>query len=106
MATDKIICLCNNVTYASVREAMAKGARSVEDIQGATGAGTVCGGCIEEIERVLGDACTCRNVSTDEVRAAVENGADTVEKVGVVTGAGTACGKCKDVIENIIKLKK
>lgn len=106
MATDKMICLCNNVNYASVREAMANGARSVEDIQGATGAGAMCGGCIDEIERVLGNACTCRNVSTEEVISAVDNGVDTVEKVGVVSGAGTACGRCKGVIESIINKRK
>ncbi|MEG0307865.1 MAG: (2Fe-2S)-binding protein [Clostridium sp.] len=106
MASDKMICLCNGVTYASVRKAMADGARSVEDIQEATGAGTVCGGCIEEIEKVLDNACTCKNVSTEEVIAAVKNGADTFEKVGVATTAGTACGKCKCLIESIIELKK
>ena len=41
MASEKIVCLCNGVTYASVREAMSEGARSVEDIQAATGAGDI-----------------------------------------------------------------
>ncbi len=67
MSLEQIVCLCNGVTYAQVREAMAQGARSVEDIQAATGAGDVCGGCIERIEKILGDVCTCRNVSTEEV---------------------------------------
>lgn len=106
MATEKIVCLCNGVTYAAVREAMAQGARSVEDIQAATGAGDVCGGCIERIEKILGDVCTCRNVSTKEVVKAIQNGDDTVEKIGVTTGAGTACGKCKCVIESLINSNK
>lgn len=102
MASEKIVCLCNGVTYASVREAMSEGARSVEDIQAATGAGDICGGCIDEIERILGNACTCRNVSTEEVIESIKNGDDTVEKIGVTTGAGTACGKCKCVLESLI----
>jgi bacterioferritin-associated ferredoxin len=106
MATEKIVCLCNGVTYAAVREEMAKGAKSVEDIQGATGAGEICGGCIEEIERILGNACTCRNVSTEQVVEAIKNGEDTVEKIGVTTGAGTACGKCRCVIESLIDVNK
>jgi len=32
MSLEQIVCLCNGVTYAQVREAMAQGARSVEDI--------------------------------------------------------------------------
>ena len=41
------------ITAGEIREAIEKGAKTVEDIQEATGAGTVCGGCISDIEKLL-----------------------------------------------------
>lgn len=106
MGADKVICYCNNVTYVDIRKEMINGARTVEAIQEATGAGTVCGRCVGEIEKILESVCGCHNVSLEDVVTAVKNGADTVEKVGEVTKAGTACGRCKALVQNVIDLKK
>lgn len=106
MGANRVICHCMNVDYLAIRKAMIAGARTVEEIQDMTGAGTVCGGCIGEIEKILASVCGCKNVSLKEVVDAVKNGADTVEKVGEVTKAGTACGRCKALINNVIELKK
>jgi len=103
---NRIICHCKQVRYGDIRKAMTGGARTIEDIQEITGAGTGCGGCIEEIERIIKVACGCKNVSIDMVVDAVKDGADTVEKVQEVTGAGDGCGKCKLLVQNIIDTKK
>lgn len=106
MAGNKVICRCRNIDYISIRKAMIAGARTVEEIQEMTGAGTACGGCIPEIEKILASVCGCKNTSLEDVVNAVNNGADTVEKVGEVTGAGTACGRCKALVQNVIDIKR
>lgn len=106
MAGDKIVCRCKNVSYRDIRKAMIEGARTLEEIKEMTGAGTGCGGCCGEIEKILASVCSCKNVSLEEVVKAVNNGADTVEKVGEASGAGTACGRCKALISNIIENKR
>ncbi|MBQ7566047.1 MAG: (2Fe-2S)-binding protein, partial [Oscillospiraceae bacterium] len=47
MNENKLACTCHNVTYAKVREAVANGARTVDDVARITGAGTACGKCKE-----------------------------------------------------------
>ncbi len=55
MAGNKIICNCMEVDYISIRMAMVNHtARTVEEIQQITGAGTGCGGCIPDIEEIFG----------------------------------------------------
>lgn len=103
---DRIVCNCKNVSYIDIRKAMINGARTVEEIKEMTGAGTGCGGCVPEIEKILASVCGCKNVSLQEVVDAVNNGADSVEKVGEVTGAGTGCGRCKGLIQNIVDNKR
>jgi bacterioferritin-associated ferredoxin/mannose-6-phosphate isomerase-like protein (cupin superfamily) len=103
---DRIICHCKQVSYAAIRKAMVGGARTVAEIQEITGAGTGCGNCIKDIEKILSVACGCNNVSMEDVVNAVKAGADTVEKVEEVTGAGNNCGKCKMLLQNIIDIKK
>lgn len=103
---NRIICHCKQVSYVDIRKAMVKGARTVEDIQTMTGAGTGCGNCIKDIEKILSMACGCKMVSVEDVVKAVENGANTIEKIGEITGAGTACGNCKMLLQNIIDLKR
>ena len=103
---NRILCHCKQVTYKDIRIAMVNGARTLDDIKEMTGAGTGCGRCTEEIERILKSVCKCKNVSLEDVVNAVNNGADTTEKVEEVTGAGSPCGKCKRLIESIIELKR
>lgn len=106
MAGNRIICTKNNIDYISIRMAMSRGARTVQDLIDMAGICAECEGCRAEIEDILSSVCGCRKVSLAEVVNAVRNGADTVEKVGEVTGAGTGedCGKCKVLIQNIIDL--
>lgn len=51
--SDEIICTCMGITANEIKAAYEKGACTVSDIQEVTGAGTVCGACVEEIERIL-----------------------------------------------------
>lgn len=53
MNDEEIICNCMSVTVAAIKEAYENGAHSVADVQNATGAGTVCGACLEQIELLL-----------------------------------------------------
>ncbi|MGL5379205.1 (2Fe-2S)-binding protein [Clostridium sp.] len=106
MAGDRIVCGCRNVSYVDIRKAMINGARTVEEIQEITGAGTGCGRCIGEIENILSSVCGCRKVSLEEVVEAVKAGADTTEKVAEATKAGSACGRCKALVQNVIELKR
>lgn len=55
MSDEKIICTCAGVTDKAIREAFENGARTVTDIQDETGAGTICGACLDEIEHLLDD---------------------------------------------------
>lgn len=108
MAKHRIVCSCTGVSYLDIRKAMVQGARTVEEIQDMTGAGTRCGGCIPNIEKILASICGCEKTLLEDVVNAVKNGADTVEKVGEITGAGTkeGCGKCKRLIQSVIDLKR
>lgn len=53
MDLDKIVCYCQNITNGMIKDAVANGACTIEDIQEATGAGTACGACIDNIQNLL-----------------------------------------------------
>lgn len=53
MDMDKVVCVCMNITNGMIRDAVTAGARTLEEVQEATGAGTVCGACLEDIERLV-----------------------------------------------------
>ena len=106
MAGQKMICFCKQVDYVTIRKAMISGARTVEEIKEMTGAGTGCGRCVSDIEKILASVCGCKGTALKDVVDAVNNGADTVEKVGEITGAGTGCGRCKALLQNVVDLKK
>lgn len=55
MSDEKVICTCMDVTAGAIKEAFKNGARTVKDIQDATGAGTICGACLDEIEHLIDD---------------------------------------------------
>lgn len=88
--------------YIKIRNAMANGARTIEDIENMTNITVEDDNHAQEIQAILENACRCKNVSVEEVAKAVKNGADTVEKVSEATTAGTGCGRCKGLINNII----
>lgn len=50
------VCHCRVVTDRTIRRAVAGGARDVDDVMDACGAGEACGGCIPTIESLLADA--------------------------------------------------
>ena len=49
----KMICHCLDVTEKEIIAAVKKGSTTLEQVQEATSAGTVCGGCVGEIERII-----------------------------------------------------
>ena len=49
----KLVCSCNNVGADNLRLAIASGCGSVQDLGAATGAGTGCGSCRLEVQRLL-----------------------------------------------------
>ncbi len=53
MDRDEVVCNCMGVTASEIIDAINSGAGTIEEIQEATGAGTVCGGCISDIEELL-----------------------------------------------------
>ncbi len=53
MDYDKIVCNCMGVTNGMIKEAVDAGAKTVDEVQDATGAGTVCGACLEDIQHLV-----------------------------------------------------
>lgn len=103
---NRIICHCKQVSYADIRKAMFGSARTIEDIQEITGAGTDCGNCIGDIKKILALACSCKMITMNTVVNAINDGADTVDKIGELTGAGTDCGNCKLLLQKMIETKR
>lgn len=53
MDLDKVVCYCANVTNGMIKEAVESGASTLEEVQAETGAGTVCGVCVENVEHLV-----------------------------------------------------
>ena len=53
MNPDKIVCHCCEVTNGMIKDAVDNGANTLEEVQEATGAGTVCGVCLDDIENLV-----------------------------------------------------
>lgn len=53
MNLDKVVCNCLNVTNGMIKDAVEAGAKTLEDVQEATGASTVCGACMEDVQRLV-----------------------------------------------------
>ena len=51
MKDEDIICTCMSVSVKDIRQAIDEGARTVQEVQDKTGAGTVCGVCNEDLEQ-------------------------------------------------------
>lgn len=58
-----IVCICRGVSDRSVRLAIMQGARSVDDVASACGAGTGCGACHEAIEHMTSETSSAAQVS-------------------------------------------
>ena len=52
-----LVCLCKAVSDRDVAQAIADGARSVDDVARCTGAGTGCGACRESLACTVQGAC-------------------------------------------------
>ncbi len=53
MDMDKIVCYCMSVTNGMVKDAVYAGASTLEEVQEATGATTVCGACMGNVQRLV-----------------------------------------------------
>lgn len=53
MNLDKIVCNCMNVTNGMIKDAIDSGASTLEAVQEATDAGTVCGACLDDIQHLI-----------------------------------------------------
>ncbi|MDE7323876.1 MAG: (2Fe-2S)-binding protein [Lachnospiraceae bacterium] len=53
MNLDKIVCNCQSVTTGMIKDAVFSGASTLEEVQAVTGAGTVCGTCLEDVQRLI-----------------------------------------------------
>ena len=53
MDYDKIVCNCQNVTNGMIKSAVDAGASTLEEVQDATGAGTVGGACLDDIQHLI-----------------------------------------------------
>jgi assimilatory nitrate reductase catalytic subunit len=51
--TSPVVCACNGVRASRISAAVASGARTLDDIADATGAGSSCGSCRPEVARML-----------------------------------------------------
>lgn len=53
MDQDEIVCSCLNITNGMIKDAIDNGAATVQEVQDITGAGTICGACLEDIEHLV-----------------------------------------------------
>ena len=53
MNLNKTVCYCMNVTNGMIKDAVENGAATLEEVQEITGAGTVCGTCLENVRRLV-----------------------------------------------------
>ncbi|MCL1949337.1 MAG: (2Fe-2S)-binding protein [Turicibacter sp.] len=98
-----IICTTNTVDYSTIRQSLARGSRTKEDLKNDVNVCLECEGCHEKLDRMLTIVCTCFNVTFDQVREAIAKGADTEYKIGQATNAGTDCGRCRSILASILE---
>ena len=53
MNLDKIVCDCFGVTNGKIREAVYEGATTLQEVADKTGAGTGCGACNDNLQRLV-----------------------------------------------------
>lgn len=64
MDMEEIICGCLNVTRGDIKKAIDNGAKSFEEVQAITKAGTGCGNCIEDVKNVVNELLEQQNQNT------------------------------------------
>ncbi len=55
MDRDQVICPCLDVTAGQIMDAYEDGAVTADAIKEATGAGSICGACLDEIEDLISE---------------------------------------------------
>jgi bacterioferritin-associated ferredoxin len=63
-----LVCLCHPTTDRDVDAAIDDGARTVNDLARRCGAGTGCGGCLEELRDRLASSASCARGQRSERR--------------------------------------
>lgn len=53
MDLNEVVCYCLNITKGRIKEAIDAGSHTLEEVQEATGAGTVCGACLDDIKQLI-----------------------------------------------------
>lgn len=53
MNLDKIVCECLGVTTGMIKDAVNNGATTLEEVQDVTDAGTACGACVDDVQRLV-----------------------------------------------------
>lgn len=63
MAKNRETCTKNHVEYLTIRKAMEKGARTVDELKEIAGVCGECEGCKAELDGTLSSLCGCEGVS-------------------------------------------
>ena len=53
MDMEKIVCNCYSITNGAIKEAVDNGATTLEEVKEVTGAGTICGACLDDVQRLV-----------------------------------------------------
>ena len=53
MDLDKVVCSCLNNTNGMIKDSVEAGATTLEEVQEKTGAGTVCGVCLDDVQHLV-----------------------------------------------------
>ncbi len=53
MDPNEVVCYCLNITKGAIKDAIDAGSHTLEEVQEATGAGTVCGACQDDIKQLI-----------------------------------------------------
>ena len=53
MNLDDVVCSCLDITVGMIKDAVDAGATTLEEVQTATGAGTVCGACLDDVQKLV-----------------------------------------------------
>jgi len=61
MELDKVVCNCLDITIGMIKEAVEAGATTLEEVQGKTNVGTVCGACLDDVQQLIDEFVAERN---------------------------------------------
>jgi NAD(P)H-nitrite reductase large subunit len=111
----KVVCGCFKLTEQDLKDAVKNGAKTFEEVQGATKVGTGCGRCVEGNKALVNKlilenkidenpiVCGCFKVTVQDINNAIKNGAKSFEDVQAATKVGTGCGNCVESNRELVK---